>query len=644
MYLYSIMPLKKEHVNEICNDIKRQYDEGIATLALFFVKLVPEGDPAVDKAGIFAEDYVVFRDKLASMGLKCGILVQCTLGHGYPLDNMFGFTQCVNLKDGSKEYVACPYDENFRSYLKEQFSTLSALDPEVIMVDDDFRLMFRYGKGCACSLHMERFNSKIGKTVTREELFGVLKDNKNVNRKKYTDAYIDTQRESLVGAAKAIREGIDAINPKIQGVICTTSHTTEFGAETARILAGKGNPAIARLYNGNYGAVSARYVSSIAYRFAQQSEILKNEGVDYVLAETDTCPHNRYSTSAQSLHTHMTISILEGACGAKHWITRLPEYEPKSGEAYRKKLAKYSRFYEKLSAIRSDYKRVGCRIPLPHIKDYGFTKEGWYSLKDSWSRCVLERYGVPLYYSAQFGGATFIEGDTYIFSDKEILEMLKGPFFIASDAAKELCERGFSEHLGVTVREWTGPNPSFERINENRKLCLTQVRVKELVPNGSNTVCDSTIYHLENGKDEIPIAPGVTVFKNSLGGTAVCFAGSPNTNFIYTEFGFLTESRKEQIVRLICDNHGLPIYFDGDEEVYMNCGVNHEGELLVSIFNIGLDPIEDVTLKTELKIKRVSMLQPDGSIEPVDFSFKDGLLTVSRTVYTHDPLVLFIGI
>ena len=76
----------------------------------------------------------------------------------------------------------------------------------------------------------------------------------------------------------------------------------------------------------------------------------------------------------------------------------------------------------------------------------------------------------------------------------------------------------------------------------------------------------------------------------------------------------------------------------------MNCGVNHEGELLVSIFNIGLDPIEDVTLKTELKIKRVSMLQPDGSIEPVDFSFKDGLLTVSRTVYTHDPLVLFIGI
>ena len=42
---------------------------GISPLALFFVKLVPKGNPVVDKVGILAKDYAVFRYKPASMGL-----------------------------------------------------------------------------------------------------------------------------------------------------------------------------------------------------------------------------------------------------------------------------------------------------------------------------------------------------------------------------------------------------------------------------------------------------------------------------------------------------------------------------------------------------------------------------------------------
>ena len=85
-HLYTIMPLDTEHVDEICEDIRWQYENGVADCALFMIKLVPEGDPVIDKAAIECEKYARFREKLESMGLSCGVLVQCTIGHGYALN------------------------------------------------------------------------------------------------------------------------------------------------------------------------------------------------------------------------------------------------------------------------------------------------------------------------------------------------------------------------------------------------------------------------------------------------------------------------------------------------------------------------------------------------------------------------------
>lgn len=42
------------------------------------------------------------------------------------------------------------------------------------MVDNDFRLMFRSGGGCTCSLHMKRFNELAGTNMTREDLINEI--------------------------------------------------------------------------------------------------------------------------------------------------------------------------------------------------------------------------------------------------------------------------------------------------------------------------------------------------------------------------------------------------------------------------------------------------------------------------------------
>ena len=44
LHLYSIMLLDLEHLDEICQDIKEQYENGVSTCALFKMTLVPEGN------------------------------------------------------------------------------------------------------------------------------------------------------------------------------------------------------------------------------------------------------------------------------------------------------------------------------------------------------------------------------------------------------------------------------------------------------------------------------------------------------------------------------------------------------------------------------------------------------------------------
>lgn len=50
---YTIMPLDERYVEEICQDIKYQYENNIASLALFKMTLVAEGNPVKNKAETF---------------------------------------------------------------------------------------------------------------------------------------------------------------------------------------------------------------------------------------------------------------------------------------------------------------------------------------------------------------------------------------------------------------------------------------------------------------------------------------------------------------------------------------------------------------------------------------------------------------
>ena len=561
---YTIIPLDVEHIEEICNDIKYQIDAGFAECPLFSLQLQPWGNPPVNKTDDLCEKYDLFRDRLGKMGIECGILVQSSMANA---SSETPFQKFINLRTGEKlAHLYCPSDQGFREFMKKEMEDIAKHNPAVIMLDDDIRLLtHRAGSGCCCELHLKEFNHRAGTDMTREELFDVLSTDEN---SPYAQIFLDVQRDSLVDYVKYMRAGVDSVNPKIQGAYCTVGG--EWAAEISTAFAGENNPVILRINNGNYGSIGLKPFSWSMMRAALQVTSVKGK-VDVILAETDTCPHNRYSKSAHSLHAHFVGSILEGAQGAKHWLQRTGVFEPDSGKAYRKILEKHTGFYNKLIEIVPKLDFTGCRIPITNKVNFDFSGscDAYYPQEEGWSFNVWERMGIPFYYSSEDGGVVCINGNRdKSFSDEEIKKMLSGEVFLASDTAKNLINRGFGEHLGVDIREWNGDKISCELIGGKR--IQAQIDLREIVLMDKEAEVDSENIYTDDMLQEQIAFPATTVYKNSLGGTVNVFCGTPKCGELWSAgYSFLNETRKLQLIRLLENMGSLQVYYPGDAEVYM---------------------------------------------------------------------------
>lgn len=639
--LYSIMPLDTSHLEEICIDISNQYKNGVTSCALFKMTLVPEGTPPKNKAKEYCEKYLRFKARLDALGVPSGVLAQATIGHGWVLGEKFPFQHICGLNGIDGQNSVCPYDEGFLQYIYDTFREIALCKPHHIMVDDDFRLLGRSSGGCACPLHMREFAKRSGEQLTREELFEIISSGTEKSEK-YSDIFVETQKSSLVECASVMRKAIDDADASIPASYCCVGTNAEFAAEIAKTLSGNGNPVIVRINNGNYAAAGARFFSNHFFRAASQIEKLK-DSVDIILAETDTCPQNRYSTSAYSLHTHFTGSILEGVNGAKQWITRLMDYEPESGIAYRKILSKYSDFYKALIEITPTLSWHGCRVNVRKTAVFKPGVSHYYGEKYSgWGRCVLERFGVPMYFSSENGGALFLDGKSEM-TDDEILSALKGTVFLASDTAKELIDRGFGEYIGVDVCQWHGKNIKGEKLCVNDCRVSAQANSMELKIADTAAKADSFAYTSLSDDECTPLFPASVVFKNKLGGNVITFCGTPDTeyNIFSGVFSFLNYSRKLQLINLLRKTDNLPVYYPNDEEVYLKAASMPDGGLFCAVFNLGLDPIEKTELVFEKCITKIERLMPDGSRKVAEFE-KDGeKYIIDAPSPTLSPLILF---
>jgi hypothetical protein len=251
-----------------------------------------------------------------------------------------------------------------------------------------------------------------------------------------------------------------------------------------------------------------------------------------------------------------------------------------------------------------------------------------------------------MYFSDKDGGAVFLDGKRdQFFNDEEIKKILAGTVFLASDSAQSLINRGFGEYLGVNIREVNDSDPkaSGEIIHATGQNTSSQMGRKILTAASADTVEKSYVYTRPDGKTRVPLHLGVSSYKNSLGGTANVFCGTPLARFVYFEaFSFLNESRKAQIVEMMRESGNLPIYYPEDAEVYMKSGYLGD-KIFCAFVNIGLDNLDEITLVCEKPVTKISKINSDGTYSECGFSVdENGKITVNTAAPILEPALLVI--
>ncbi len=631
MKTYSIFPLAEDHFEERCADMVRQSRERIADTPLLLVDLMPDGRPVFDKAAACAPLFSRYRARLAADGVIPGFLVQTTLGHESPVNEPTDMQLVVRATDGSAENAYCPMDPLLQSYFRESMTTLAACHPSAIMIDDDFRLSARFCRGCVCDRHIDRFNRRAGTGFDRAGLIRYLSEHGDEDP--LVRLFEQTQTETLVDLARILREGIDRADPAVQGVVCCNFLCRE-SQQVAPVIAGAGRPVVVRAANGIYSPPSPLNLSDTMRRAAIARQIFRGVA-DVLISETDCIQYNRYAKSASYLHSHYLGSLLEGMRGAKHWLTRLSEYSPESGEAYRRILAENAGLYERAAALSDGLQWLGCRVPLPK-------RLPTRSRAGHFVAAFLERVGIPFYFSAEPGGAVCANGPiAEWFSREELDALFADSLFLSSDAAESLIAAGFGDRLGVAVREWTGETPGGEQLDETSS-CGCQMGMKELVPTAPRTETDTAVFH-RSGSGARPLFPGVTVFPQG-DKLRVVFCGTPKAQHTYTEaFSFLNAARKRQFIRLLSRCGQLPVYYDGDGQVMLRAGRLPDGRMLIWFLNTGDDPLPDVPLVFERPVRSVVRLNARGEEIAEETETGEGR-TVIRCPAPHMQPLIFLAI
>lgn len=642
MYTYSIIKLDEEHFDEVLADLKDQYKRGISSCPMLMMKLVPEGDPVWDKVGPMCDLFKKFRDAAAEEGVPVGVLIQASLGHGYSIVPA-PFDKYVNVTDGREANSYCPLDRRFTDHFRDVLKRIASTRPAAIMLDDDFRMMLRDGKGCACPRHLKELEKRTGRRFTREELWHHICENPDSDP--VIRAFVDLQRDTLIDTVRIFRAAIDEIDPSIQGINCTSGDVCEAVAFTSKIFAGAGNPTIVRVPNGTYAPISVKEFSATMRAAAVCSTKLRRRGIDVILAETDTVPFNRYGKNARYLHSHFTASILEGLVGAKHWLTRTSAFEPESGRAFRDILAEHRDFYEKLAEISKNLTWVGANSAFVEQESYLYHIEiPWAYHRNTWATKFFERVGIPFYFSDSFGKATFLEGGIVNdMTDGQIRAAFGGSVFATAEAAEQLIARGYGDLLGVNVEPWDGNFIAGEMYGSMSCTSTAQKNARRLIPTDAKTEELSYSFRYEGGKS-VNCFPAVTLYERAPGLISVVYCGTPDAEHNYLEgFAFLNESRKKQLISVLKRVGALPVYYDGDAEICLRAGKVSDGRLLVAVFNLGYDPLASVPLYLEKTPREITALDKNGNERQIEFSEReDGIYEICASAEPMYPVILLI--
>lgn len=205
----------------------------------------------------------------------------------------------------------CPTDSDFIADFCTWVKNVAYTQPDMIMLDDDFRLSNRGGyMGCCCEGHMQMIREKLGEKIEASQLKDFVL---NGGTNKYKAAWLNSQKQSMERFAEALRKALDSVNPKISlGFCACTGSWGQEGwnaVELSRIMAGSTKPFLRTIGAPYWAAVGANGLGEVIE--IERSQLGKMPDGE-VFVEGDTYPRPRSVCPAAFLECYDMIIRADG--------------------------------------------------------------------------------------------------------------------------------------------------------------------------------------------------------------------------------------------------------------------------------------------------------------------------------------------
>jgi len=517
----------------------------------------------------------------------------------------------TNIKNHSG--FCCPASEKFVDEAMDVIADIAKLNPDIIMFDDDYRFGNLGGfSGCYCKHHLKMVSDKLGRVITREELYEKVYEGKPNEERK---AFFDSLGESMENFAVRVRQTVDSVNPNIRFALCAVLSLWDNDGtncvKIAKLLAGKTKP-LMRLIGAPYWALDAGWgvsLNNIIELERMEQAWIGDEDIE-IMTEGDAYPRPRHRVP--SAHLECFDSILRAADVGDGILKYMLDYTSSTDyeKGYIKHHNKNKEMYDAIEHIFGDKETVGVRVyeSMEKVRDTDFTDTPepdrfTEEMFQSRSGRILSDNSIPTRYVGNNGvGIAFGENARNL--PKEAFE---NGLILDIRAARILMEQGIDvgiEKIGERVANDIIFYPEFKEnvksyYDENSAFNLTlkeNARIIAYSITGDNKIPDTFAY--ENASGQRFLVFGFdAMYINMYHYRNYC-----TRDMLFNEYEWLSGKK-------------IPAKVTDNPYTYVLCKKDNDGNMAVGIWNIFADEMFDSVIELDGEYSSAEIIGANGRLE-----------------------------
>ena len=493
----------------------------------------------------WAADMMPFVRRLREEGISYQLNFQNVLGSitgGADFSSEYGWETMTDHRGRVNTGCACFLGETFRAKMGRQLRAWAATEPDVLWIDDDFRLhnhdaLLLEGYQdwfCYCGEHLRRFNEQYGASYDRASL---LRDMLRAGKPHPVRAqWLRFQGEMIARAAAWIREQVHSVSPHTRLAQMTSLpgvHAAE-GRDWGSFLtalSGEENRALLRPHFGPYAEGNPlEFLRSMICMEQTRAHVLQQYGEAEYCPEVENTRFTAWSKSVAATRFQLVLSELLGCTGITLSLfdlegTALDE-EPDYIELLRTEkpgldcLARLQlgRWQARGAALVTS-PETAARVELYRQGDSPDVLACQIRTFDE----MLVQCGIPVRFispreAVRDDGLVVLDGDTVCaYSGEELEQLMRRRVLLDGDAVLRLIGRGFGGDIGILRAQAGACMTSAEQFGplggEKRMPCrLAPGRWMQFTCAEEARV-HSTLVLCSGGR-----APGIVEYRNAKGG------------------------------------------------------------------------------------------------------------------------------